>query len=281
VRGGRPWLLPAAGLALGLTFEVKPFEGLVAAPGLALMAWLGLPRRAAALAGAGAVLVIAALAWLVALPVLAGGHLPWAYGSANGSAWDAAFVYDGVGRLAAAAPSHATAASLARIPAPPGPLRLPSAQDGLRARVGIELAGALLAAALVPLLRVRLDRPARAGWCGLVAWLATGVVLASAQGALRPRYLEEVDPAVAAVLGAGAVLVARRWALAGAAAVLAASLAVSVAAVAHRVEDSGAPGALPPARLAALVAWLDARGGRLARRAARGPRRRRGGPARR
>jgi 4-amino-4-deoxy-L-arabinose transferase-like glycosyltransferase len=264
VRGGRPWLLPAAGLALGLTFEVKPFEGLVAAPGLALMAWLGLPRRAAALAGAGAVLVIAALAWLVALPVLAGGHLPWAYGSANGSAWDAAFVYDGVGRLAAAAPSHATAASLARIPAPPGPLRLFSAQDGLRARVGIELAGALLAAALVPLLRVRLDRPARAGWCGLVAWLATGVVLASAQGALRPRYLEEVDPAVAAVLGAGAVLVARRWALAGAAAVLAASLAVSVAAVAHRVEDSGAPGALPPARLAALAGWLDARGGSVA-----------------
>ena len=131
-----------------LTFEVKPFEGLVAAPGLALIAWLGLPRGRPALAGAGAVLVTAALAWLVALPLLGGGHLPWAYGSTNGSAWDAAFVYDGIGRLGEHARPAASAASLARIPAAAGPLRLFESRDGLGLRVGLELGAAILVAAV-------------------------------------------------------------------------------------------------------------------------------------
>jgi 4-amino-4-deoxy-L-arabinose transferase-like glycosyltransferase len=265
VRTRRPWLLLVAGLALGLTFEVKPFEGLVAAPGLALMAWLGLPRGRPALAGAGAVLVAAALAWLVALPLVGDGHLPWAYGSTDGSAWNAAFVYDGIGRLGEHAGPAASAASLARVPAAAGPLRLFEPRDGLGLRVGLELAAALLVAGLV-LVRgvVPRERAARAGWWGMLAWLATGVVLASAQGGLRPRYLEGVDPAIAAVLGAGALLAARRWVLATVGAVLLTALVVSVGAVAHRVEDSGTPGALAPARVATLSAWGRARGDAIA-----------------
>jgi Dolichyl-phosphate-mannose-protein mannosyltransferase len=269
IRGDRAGLLALAGLALGLTFEVKPFEGLVAAPGLALMAWLGLVgaprRRAAAIAGGGALLVAAALAWLVALPVLGGSHLPWAYGSSNGSAWNAAFVYDGLGRLSHPPQVPASAVALARIPAPPGALRLFSAQDALLPRVGFELAAALAVAAVVLALRLHrdMDRAARAGWWGVLAWLATGVLLASLQSGLRPRYLEELDPAIAAVLGAGAVLVAKRHrtVLAGLAAVLVASLAVSAGAVAHRAEDSGAPGALTATRLATISTWLRARQG--------------------
>jgi 4-amino-4-deoxy-L-arabinose transferase-like glycosyltransferase len=256
VRGDRPWLLAFAGLALGLTFEVKPFEGLVALPGLALMAAAGLPRRRGWLVGAGAVTVVAALAWLVALPVLGGARLPWAYGSADGSAWNAALVYDGVGRLGDHVRAGATAAALARVPAPPGPLRLVSSRDGLGLRVGLELVAALLVAVLV----VPRGRVARAGWWGLLTWLATGVVLASVQGGLRPRYLEGVDPAIAAVLGAGAVLAGRRWVLGVLGAMLVASLAVSVVAVAQRTEDSGTPGALPAARVAALTGWLHGRG---------------------
>jgi 4-amino-4-deoxy-L-arabinose transferase-like glycosyltransferase len=257
IRGGRPGWLLAAGLALGLTFEVKPFEGLVAAPGLAVAALAGLGlRRLPWVAAAAGVAAVAALAWLVALPALGGPHRPWAFGSSDGSAWNATLVYDGIGRLGEHARAHATAASLARVPAPPGPLRLASGRDGLRLRVGLELAGALLAAVLA---RPR-GRVERAGWWGLLAWLATGVLLASAQGGLRPRYLEGVDPAIAAVLGVGAVLTGRRLVLAGAAAVLAASLAVSVVAVVHRTEDSGVLGALPAPRLAALDGWLGGRG---------------------
>src|SRR4051794_39523073 len=90
VRTRRPWLLVVAGIALGLTFEVKPFEGLVAAPGLALMAWLGLPRGRPALAGAGAGLGAAPPAGLVPLPPLGGGPLPLGLRPAGGAAGEAA-----------------------------------------------------------------------------------------------------------------------------------------------------------------------------------------------
>src|SRR6185503_15301083 len=127
-----------------------------------------------------------------------------------------------------------------------------------------ELAAALLVAPLVVVRGLPRERAARAGWWGLLAWLGTGVLLASAQGGLRPRYLEGVDPAIATVLGAGAVLTARRWVLAAVGAVLLGALVVCVGAVAHRVEDSGTPGALAPARIARLTGWERARGGEIA-----------------
>jgi hypothetical protein len=116
------------------------------------------------------------------------------------------------------------------------------------------------------------DRTGRAGIAALVAWLAVGTVLFSAQSGLRPRYLEAFDPAVAAVLGAGVVTLAgavasrlRVSAASVAAIVLAGVLVVpaatSVAAVRRRVEDSGAPGALPTVRMARLSAYLEARQG--------------------
>ena len=104
-------------------------------------------------------------------------------------------------------------------------------------------------------------------------------MLFSAQGTLKPRYLEAFDPAVAAVLGAGVVLAGRRLgrraargaprgaaspraARAGVAVLLGALLVVpalvSVQAAAARTEDAGAPGALPSGRLAALSAYLQA-----------------------
>ena len=150
------------------------------------------------------------------------------------------------------------------IPAAAGPLRLFSPQDGLALRVGLELAGALLVAGIVLARRLPGGRVARAGWWGLLAWLLTGAVLASAQAGLRPRYLEAVDPAIAAVLGVGAVLAGRRWVLAGAGLVLLAALTVSLGAIARRAEDSGTPGALPAARLEALEPWLAHRGGAVA-----------------
>jgi 4-amino-4-deoxy-L-arabinose transferase-like glycosyltransferase len=100
--GRTAWLLGAAG-ALGVAFDVKLLESLVALPGLVLLAWLGLPggwrRRAAQLALAGLVYVAVALAWLGATLLYPAHDRPWAYGSTNGSAWDAAFVFNGLERL--------------------------------------------------------------------------------------------------------------------------------------------------------------------------------------
>jgi 4-amino-4-deoxy-L-arabinose transferase-like glycosyltransferase len=281
LRDGRTGRMVAAGALLGLAFEVKLFEALVAALPLALMWWLGASasrsRRLLGVGGAAAACVAVGLAWLVLMTgFVPASARPWAFGSTNGSAWNAALVYDGWDRLTGASPPGvppAAAGASARVPATPGPLRLLSARDHLGGRLGIELAAAWLAAALAVATGAwrRLDRAGRAGLAALGAWLALGTALFSAEGAMRPRYLEAFDPAVAACLGAGAVLVlgairargARRLAVrvlggAAVAAVLAASLVNSVGAVAAHAEDSGTLGALPAGRLAALSDYLRA-----------------------
>jgi 4-amino-4-deoxy-L-arabinose transferase-like glycosyltransferase len=300
-RDDRPALLLAAGAALGLAFEVKLFEALISLPALAGLWWFGAPaprrRRATALAGAAGTLAVVALAWLVALSALGGQHRPWAFGSSHGSAWEATFVYDGLDRLrglpaAHTAPrAHVTgqapltaqqararalalqrrAAALDHRPADPGATRLFASRAHLGRRLGLMLGPALLVLALVAVagLPRGLGWTARAGWWALGGWLVTGTLLFSVQGTLKPRYLEAFDPAIAAVLGAGVVLLARRagarWGRreatrVGAAAVLVALLAfpalVAVRAASARTEDAGAPGALPSGRLGALSAYL-------------------------
>jgi 4-amino-4-deoxy-L-arabinose transferase-like glycosyltransferase len=243
LRGGRTRNVVLAGALLGAAFEVKLFEALIAAVPLAVLWCLGAPvpwrRRLLGLAGAGTACAAVGLAWLVALTVLVPAHeRPWAFGSTNGSAWNATFVYDGWDRIAGVKPppqpvareprgprrsadvaatrarlraSHQ--AALLRAPADPGVLRLVSSQAHLASRLGVMLVAAWVAlAALAVAVRRRglgLDRTGRAGLAAMAAWLALGTVLFSVQQGLRPRYLEGFDPAVAACLGAGVVLAVR------------------------------------------------------------------------
>lgn len=297
-RAERPALLVLAGAALGLAFEVKLFEALIAAPALVLLWWCGSrltpARRAAALGAAGAAFAVVAVGWLLIVSLLGGAHRPWAFGSTNGSAWNATFVYDGLDRVVgsprpvpppvpgATGPVSAHerrarslrlasvrrhhAAALRHAPAPPGPLRLLSARDGVGLRIGVPLVLALLALLAAALARADrgLDRLGRAGALALLTWLAVGVALFSDQAALKPRYLEAIDPAVAAVVGVALVLAfaqrrrVTRWAAAVLAFALVVPAAVSVSAVVARTEDAGAPGALTGPRFAALAAYLDA-----------------------
>lgn len=253
----RPWLLWLAGGAAGLAFEVKLLEAVVALPALALgtaLAWPGARRH---LAGAAAAFCAVALAWLVALSLLPAGERPFALGSENGSAWSAAFVYDGIGRLGIGVPApDAPTVRIAPAMGGTGPLRLlrerPSDAAGLigtvtLAAMALGLGAALLtrgrpaprrAASLAGALRARLpaDRVRAAALVGLVVWLTTGLVVYSGMARLHLRYLEGFTPAVAATLGVGLVALARaaprrRTAAAGcvAATALAAGYAVAVA----------------------------------------------------
>jgi hypothetical protein len=170
--GQTVWLLGAAA-ALGIAFDVKLLESVVALPGLALIAWLGLPgarrRRLVQLTLAAVVYVAVALAWLTGTLLFPAHDRPWAYGSTNGSAWNSAFVFNGLDRLkgeslegaqASYQPSHhypeATQAERDAIPIlPPSPTRLldrigPLSGErlGLEALVGLLLGGAALGALL-------------------------------------------------------------------------------------------------------------------------------------
>ncbi|MGA7703525.1 MAG: glycosyltransferase family 39 protein, partial [Solirubrobacteraceae bacterium] len=130
------WLLAAAA-ALGIAFNVKLLESIVAVPGLLVLVCLGMESQAAdpawpqesipreeppsppgpepgpavavrqksrtrlmgRLAAAGAVYAIVALSWLGATLLFAAHERPYAIGSTNGSAWNAAFVFNGTERL--------------------------------------------------------------------------------------------------------------------------------------------------------------------------------------
>lgn len=230
------WLLGGAA-ALGVAFDVKLLESLVAVPGLALLAYLGLPgrrrRRLLQMLVAGAVYIAVALAWLTATLLVPAHDRPYAIGSTNGSAWNAAFVFNGTDRLAGKStepqqivyqPGHhypvATQSERDHIPiVPSSPTRLLARVGPLSGeRLGLELLVALLLgvpALIATLLTDRriareTDDDGAAGRrmrvavaAGLSLWTLTGIALFSDMTRLHPRYVESFVPAVAALLGIG------------------------------------------------------------------------------
>jgi 4-amino-4-deoxy-L-arabinose transferase-like glycosyltransferase len=239
--GRSAWLIGVAA-ALGIAFNVKLLESLVALPGIVLFAYLGIAgtrlQRLMRLALPGVVYVVVALSWLTATLLFPAHDRPYAIGSTNGSAWNAAFVFNGTDRLGGKTaelgtteyePSHrypvATQEERDHIPiGPPSPTRLLTTVGPLSGeRLGMEiLVGLLLGIpALLWGLRGEADPPdsetpdatekqlqerrriRRASAVGLSVWMLVGIVLFSHQIRLHPRYVEGFTPAVAAMLGIG------------------------------------------------------------------------------
>jgi 4-amino-4-deoxy-L-arabinose transferase-like glycosyltransferase len=287
--GPTAWLLVAAA-ALGLAFNVKLLESLVALPGLLLIAWLGMARaeglstsaerarRAARLAAAAGVYVVVALSWLSATLLVPAHERPYAIGSTDGSAWNAAFVFNGSERLTGKAVEVAGVSTVtaqhvgAGRPAspgtnpivPPSPTRLLARSGQLPARwLGWEALAALVlgAAAVLSVYRRGATRPQRATATGIFVWLLTGIALFSAMARLHPRYVESFTPAVAGMFGIGVAWIAgargRVWLLAvPLTALLVVPLVASVEAVSDRTSDAGAVGALNGSEQRALSAYL-------------------------
>ncbi len=235
--GRSRWLLAGAAV-LGLAFNVKLLESLVALPGIAVLAYFGLPgshkRRLTQGALASAVYVAVALSWLTATQLSPAHDRPWAIGSSNGSAWNAAFVFNGTERLGGKSPEPqgtvyeaghryptSTQSERDHIPIlPPSATRLLARIGPLSGqRLGLEMLIALLLGipALVWGLRAANDadpareptaaqsriRVRRGAAAGLGLWMLTGIVLFSHMARLHPRYVEGFTPVVAAMLGIG------------------------------------------------------------------------------
>jgi hypothetical protein len=286
--GKTVWLLTGAAM-LGVAFNVKLLESVVALPGLFVLAWLGLPRasengrdtrlarRVAKFAAAAAVYVVVALLWLSATLLFPAHERPYAIGSTNGSAWNAAFVFNGTERLSGktAEVGQATPgvphgrggreiASTGTPITPPSPTRLLARSGQLPAKwLGWEALVALLLgiAVVVRVLRGKAGRVQRAAAIGVFVWLLTGLVLFSAMARLHPRYVESFTPAVAAMFGIGVGVVAAlhsrmRLLALPLTALLAIPLVASVRTVEAEISDAGIVGALNPIEQRALSAYL-------------------------
>jgi 4-amino-4-deoxy-L-arabinose transferase-like glycosyltransferase len=218
VRGAqtrRAWPIVAAGAVMGLAFNVKLFEGLVVVPALGLLAVLAggasPRRRARAMAGGLVAFVSVGAAWMTVASLRPLSARPWPIGSTNGSVWNVVFAFNGIDRLR----STASAAALALDP--PGPLRFFSTTGhDYASLVGTTLLAALvfgaLALGVAAVVRPAREhkRLARAGAAFLGLWLIAGVAALSRMQRFEPRYLEAIDPAVAATLGVGVGWLATR-----------------------------------------------------------------------
>ena len=237
------WLYLAAA-AIGVAFNVKLFESFVAVPAIGLLAVLAAlesrrPMRVCVgrLAIGAALFVLVSLAWLIATLVVPARERPFAIGSSNGSAWNAAFVFNGVKRVGSSSnefnPAPTRTASehprsnseVARAQVPisrPRALRLfdhDGPLSGLRLGYVLLVSLVLGVPALIAAMRRNLAPVATADAAGarlqralaatLLLWLALGVVLFSAMTHLHPRYTEAFTPAVAASAGIGVAWVGR------------------------------------------------------------------------
>ena len=213
--GGGWGSLVLAGLWVGLAFQAKMLEAWLVVPALVLAYLVAGPvrlgprlLRTAVLC---AVVVVVSLGWMVVVSLTPAAGRPYVDGSSHDSLFEQVFSYNGLGRVGQPSPNAQAGLTLG-IPA----LRLAAAAPGgdrlLTGAFGRDI-GWLLPAAVVCLVsglwvrrRAARTDPVRA--C-LVLWGGWLVMLAgvfSVSTTINAYYLAALAPAVAALLGTGAVL---------------------------------------------------------------------------
>ncbi|MEV0105909.1 glycosyltransferase family 39 protein [Nocardia sp. NPDC050799] len=221
--GRRRWLI-LTGTFIGFGFLAKQLQVMLVVPVLALVyLFAGPPRlgtRIAHLFAAGAAMVVAAGWWILAVELWPAGSRPYIGGSQHNSIIELTLDYNGLGRL-----NGNETGSVG-----PGG-ELPPGGNGMWGRTGItrmfdQMQGGqiawLIPAALVALVaglllrgrEGRTDRP-RAQVLLWGGWLlVTGLVFSFMAGIFHQYYTVALAPAVAALVGIGAVLFWRersRW----------------------------------------------------------------------
>ncbi|MEV4679110.1 glycosyltransferase family 39 protein [Actinomadura sp. NPDC049382] len=211
----RPLLLAA--FLVGCGFNTKMLQAFLVVPAFAL-AYLvaarpGIGRRLLHLLAAGAVLAASSLWWVLAVDLVPARSRPYIGGSTDGTAWDLVVGYNGLGRI------------LGETAGPGGRGGGPGGGGGFGGQAGagrlfndiiggqiswlIPFAVLALAAGLVLLRRRPRTDLARAALILWGGWLAVHyTVFSFAQGTFHPYYTTAMAPAVAALTGAGAVLLA-------------------------------------------------------------------------
>jgi 4-amino-4-deoxy-L-arabinose transferase-like glycosyltransferase len=224
----RPLLLAA--LLVGCGFNTKMLQAFLVVPALALAYLVAarprLARRVRHLLAAGAVLAASSLWWTLLVDAVPARSRPYIGGSTDGTAWDLVVGYNGLGRILGQGGPGGRGG---------GPGGGPGGGGGFGGQAGagrlfndilggqiswlIPFAVLALAAGLVLLRRRPRTDTARAALLLWGGWLAVHyLVFSFAQGTFHPYYSTAMAPAIAALTGAGAVLLtgahraSRAWA---------------------------------------------------------------------
>lgn len=216
-RTGR--LLPLLGSAVcsGLAFNTKMLQGYIALPAVLAVylcaSRLPWARKARDLALATVTLVVASFWWAAAVSLVPAGERPYIGGSTDGSAWDLIMGYNGLGRVlggegngGGGGGGGGTFAGTAGIG------RMFNEVLGGQISWLLPFAGIALVGGLV--LRGRAPRtdPARAALMLWGGWTVLHYLTFSmAEGTMHPYYTTALAPGIAALTGAGGVLLLRAF----------------------------------------------------------------------
>ncbi|WP_046732642.1 ArnT family glycosyltransferase [Streptomyces humi] len=250
VRTGRLLPLVWSAVAIGFAFNTKMMQAYVVLPAFFLVyLWatdLSLGRRVRNLAVGTVALVVSSAWWMVVVDLIPASARPYIGGSTDNTVWDLVIGYNGFGRIFGASSSVGSAGNGAGFGGSSGLYRMFNDIMGgqiswLIPFAAIALAGGLVLRGRAP--RTDARRAALMLWGG---WFVLHFLTFSlAEGTFHPYYVTAMAPGIAALAGAGGVMLyqafregsAARWGWVLPAAV--AASAVWAVVLLQRVSGSG------------------------------------------
>lgn len=208
------WLL-LVGAVMGFAFLTKMLQGFLVLPGFGLAYLLVAPtswaKRALHLLGAVAALIVAAGWWVLAVQLTPTGARPYIGGSTDNTVLDLALGYNGINRILG---RHREGSPLGNWGGSIMPML--GGRTGMHRLFTGEMADEIAWLILVALFVVAFGsylavrrKLGRNELCALLMWgawlLVTGVVFSFMGGMVHPYYTVALAPAIAALVGLGAV----------------------------------------------------------------------------
>ncbi|MFJ1968768.1 ArnT family glycosyltransferase [Streptomyces sp. NPDC087903] len=216
VRTGRLMPLVWSGVAIGFAFNTKMMQAYVVLPAFFLVyLWAapgGLGRRLRNLAVGTVALVVSSAWWMVVVDLIPASSRPYIGGSTDNTVWDLVIGYNGFGRIFGASSSVGSQGNGASFGGSSGLYRMFNEIMGGQISWLIPFAVIALVAGLV--LRGRAPRT-DAKRAALLLWGGWFVLhyltFALAEGTFHPYYVTAMAPGIAALAGAGGVMLYRAF----------------------------------------------------------------------
>ncbi|MFC8432090.1 glycosyltransferase family 39 protein [Streptomyces sp. NPDC057253] len=211
-------LLPLIGSAVlfGLAFNTKMLQGYIALPAVFAVyvyaSKLGWKKKVLNLALAAVALAVASFWWATAVSLVPADDRPYIGGSTDGSAWNLIMGYNGLGRVLGGEGNGGGGGGGGTFAGTAGIGRM--FNDILGGQISWLIPFAFLALVAGLVLRGRAPRtdPARAALVLWGGWLVLHyLTFAMAEGTMHPYYTTALAPGIAALTGAGGVMLWRAF----------------------------------------------------------------------
>ncbi|MBK3569392.1 glycosyltransferase family 39 protein [Streptomyces sp. MBT62] len=216
VRNGKLMPLVWSAVAIGFAFNTKMMQAYVVLPAFFLVyLWatnVSLGKRIRNLAVATVALVVSSAWWMVIVDLIPASSRPYIGGSTDNTVWDLVIGYNGFGRIFGASSSVGSQGNGASFGGSSGLYRMFNEIMGGQISWLIPFAAIALIAGLV--LRGRAPRtdPKRAALMLWGGWFVLHFLTFSlAEGTFHPYYVTAMAPGIAALAGAGGVLLYRAF----------------------------------------------------------------------